>query len=115
MSHIATPFMYFVSGVPQLLKTVWCCFTNCGTGTCTQYMLNSVFVLPKLSYDSLRYELVYIDYFEKWLSSIRKGEGYLSQNTCANIYISWQTEDFIRSLNSSTEVVIFLLQHNTFS
>ena len=50
-------------------------------------MLNSVFVLPKLSYDSPRYETVYLDYFDKWLISIRKREGILCQNAWANIYI----------------------------
>lgn len=65
MSHIATPFMYFASGVPQLIKTVRHCFTNYGTGTCAQYMLNSAIFLPKLSYHSLRYETIYPDYFKE--------------------------------------------------
>ena len=50
-------------------------------------MLNSVFVLSKLSYDSPRYETVYLDYFDKWLITIRKREGILCQNAWANIYI----------------------------
>ena len=86
-------------------------------------MLNSVFVLSKLSYDSPRYETVYLDYFDKWLISIRKREGILCQNAWANIYIyiyiyiyiSWQTEGFKRSVNSTIEVVIFFLQHSILS
>ena len=80
-------------------------------------MLNSVFVLSKLSYDSPRYETVYLDYFDKWLITIRKREGILCQNAWANIYIyiSWQTEGFKRSVNSTIEVVIFFLQHSILS